>query len=634
MQGWKASDGMRLYGLDRWGADFLSVTPDGDVCIGSKEPFTTLNTVIDQLVTQGIGLPILLRFPDVIQNRIDGLVNAFKKATHAHQYNGQYRGVYPIKVNQERCVVEDVIRAGRPHHFGLEAGSKPELLIVLALLDDPEAIIVCNGYKDSEYIETALMAQQLGRTPFLVVEKPDELELIIDASIRLGVRPHLGVRARLASRGTGRWQSSSGDRAKFGLDVAQMVSLVEQLDSADMLDCLKLLHFHIGSQVSDLSPFQEAISEGTRIYVELAQLGAPMAFLDVGGGLGVDYIGNGSSSAHSVNYSLEEYANVVVSTIRSTTETAGVKHPNIVTEAGRAIVAHHAVLVANVLGVERVGLAGHPELVASGDPEVLTELASILDWLTSETVQQAWDKAIVYRESLTKQFKKGLLDLRQRAVGEELFWCVASSIQEVIEEFESPPESLAHLTELLADTYTTNFSLFQSIPDSWAIGQLFPIMPIHRLNERPERNGVLVDLTCDSDGKINSFVNGKKTLPLHALDGNEYRLGMFLVGAYQEILGDLHNLFGDTHAAHVFLHEDGGFTIDQVERGDTVSQVLNFVHFDGEHLMDCVRTSSSVAVSEGRMTNDQHEQLLQFYADGIEGYTYFEIMPSDKGNQP
>jgi arginine decarboxylase len=633
MQGWTASDGVRLYGLDRWGAGFLSATPEGDVCIGSTEAPTPLNTIIDQLVQQGMGLPILLRFPDVIQNRIDGLAAAFEKATQAHQYKGQYRGVYPIKVNQERCVVEDVIRAGRPHHFGLEAGSKPELLIVLALLDDPEAIIVCNGYKDSEYIETALMAQQLGPTPFLVVEKPDEIELIIDAAVRLGVRPHLGVRARLASRGTGRWKTSSGDRAKFGLDVAQMVSLVEQLDSAGMLDCLKMLHFHIGSQVSDLTPFQEAISEGTRIYVELAKLGAPMGFLDVGGGLGVDYAGHGSNTAHSVTYSLEQYADIVVSTIRSTTDTAKVNHPNIVTEAGRAIVAHHAVLVANVLGVERVGLAGHPELVAQDDPPILENLASILDWLGTDTVQEAWDKAIEFREELTIQFNKGSLDLRQRAVGEELFWCVASSIQDVIEELEPTPESLTHLTELLADTYTTNFSLFQSIPDSWAIGQLFPIMPIHRLHQRPDRNGVLVDLTCDSDGKIDEFVNGKKTLPLHALDGNEYRLGMFLVGAYQEILGDLHNLFGDTHAAHVFLHEDGNFTIDQVEKGDTVNQVLHFVHFDGEALMDRVRDACTSAVNEGRMTTFQHDRLLQFYADGIEGYTYFEPLSPGEGNR-
>ena len=624
MQGWKASDGVRLYGLNRWGAEFLSATDDGDVCIGTTQPFTNLNAIIDQLVEEGMGLPILLRFPDVIQHRIEGLVNAFKKAALKHQYRGQYRGVYPIKVNQERCVVEDIIRSGRPHHFGLEAGSKPELLIVLALLEDPDAVIICNGYKDTEYIETALMAQRMGRRPFLVVEKPDELELIIDASNRLGVRPHLGVRARLASRGTGRWQKSSGDRAKFGLDVAQMVSLVEQLENADMLDCLTLLHFHIGSQMSDLTPFKEAITEGARMYVELAQLGAPMGFFDVGGGLGVDYTGHRANGEHSVNYSLEEYANVVVEILRSTTENAGVSHPNIVTEAGRAIVAHHAVLVANVLGVERVGLAGDPEMVAKDDPSILNDLASILDWLDSKTVQQAWDQAIVYRESLILEFKKGNLNLRQRALGEELFWCVASAIQEVIEELSSPPESLTHLTQLLADTYTTNFSLFQSIPDSWAIGQLFPIMPIHRLNEHPNRNGVLVDLTCDSDGKIDAFVSGKKTLPLHPLDGNEYRLGMFLVGAYQEILGDLHNLFGDTHAAHILLNGEGGFTVDQVERGDTVGQVLNYVHFDVQYLVDCVRKSCTLAVAEGRMTSAQYNQLLQFYTDGVEGYTYFE----------
>ena len=633
MQGWNTSDGVRLYGLERWGAGFLSATPQGEVCVGTNGIHTPLNIIIDELVQQGIGLPILLRFPDVIQNRIDGLTDAFKKAKQVHQYKGQYRGVYPIKVNQERCVVEDVIRAGKPHHFGLEAGSKPELLIVLALLDDPDAIIVCNGYKDSEYIETALMAQQLGRTPFLVVEKPDELELIIEASVRLGVRPNLGVRARLASRGTGRWKTSSGDRAKFGLDVAQMVSLVEHLESADMLDCLKMLHFHIGSQVSDLAPFQEAISEGTRIYVELSQLGAPMEYLDVGGGLGVDYAGDDATSSHSVAYSLQQYADVVVSTICTTTEQANVDHPNIVTEAGRAIVAHHAVLVANVLGIERVGLAGHPEMVAKDDPPILGDLASILDWLNTDTVQSAWNKAIEYREALTNQFNNGALDLRQRAVGEELFWCVASSIQEVIEDLETAPDSLAHLTELLADTYTTNFSLFQSIPDNWAIGQLFPIMPIHRLHQKPDRNSVLVDLTCDSDGKINDFINGKKTLPLHALDGNEYRLGMFLVGAYQEILGDLHNLFGDTHAAHVFLHDEGGFTIDQIERGDTVNQVLHFVHFDGDTLMERVRNACTIAVNEGRMTPSQLDQLVQFYADGIEGYTYFEHLSSSEGSQ-
>ena len=624
MAGWSTTDSAELYGLNTWGSDFLSIRNDGQLCISPNSQAASIQAMVEKLETQGIGLPILFRFPDVIQSRINALAGAFHRAIDLSDYRGAYRGVFPIKVNQECSVVRDVVKAGAHHHMGLEAGSKPELLIVLAELQDPEAIIVCNGYKDTEYIETALLSQRLGRKPFLVVEKPSEVSLILEAAKKLGVRPHLGVRARLSSSGTGRWQSSSGDRAKFGLDVAQIVSMIDDLEAAGMLDCLQLLHFHIGSQISAIRPFKNAVQEGARMYVELVQLGAPMGFLDVGGGLGVDYDGSRSNHGMSINYSIEEYAEDVVATIARITNESKVAHPNIVTEAGRAMVAHHAVLVTEVLGVERIGTTGDPDMVAQDDPQTLIELAEVLGWLDEAHVQPAWHDAQALRAALTTEFNLGMIDLRQRALGEDLYWRIVSEIHTLTQSMPTAPQELEQLSDLLADTYTTNFSIFQSIPDAWAIDQLFPVVPIHRLHEAPDREGTLADLTCDSDGKINHFIGGRRSLPLHSLDGKPYCLGFFLVGAYQEILGDLHNLFGDTHAVHVRLSEDSGFVLEHMETGDTVAEVLKYVHFNPQQLFESVSRAADEAIQSKAMKANEKERFLAVYKDGLQGYTYFE----------
>ncbi len=624
MPPWSTNDSAVLFGVNTWGSEFLSIRADGDLCISPNGRAASLHEMVQSLVKEGISLPILLRFPDVIHSQVDNLAKSFHQAIQQANYRGHYRGVFPIKVNQEKSVVRDVIAAAKTYHMGLEAGSKPELLIVLAELDDPEAIIVCNGYKDAEYIETALMAHRLGRRPFLVVEKPEEVDLIIQASHKLGIRPHIGVRARLASSGTGRWQSSSGDRAKFGLDVTQIISMVEDLEAADMLDCLQLLHFHIGSQISAIRTFKNAVQEAARIYVELVQLGSPMGFFDIGGGLGVDYDGSRSDQEMSVNYNIDEYAEDVVSIIARTADEANIPHPSIVTEAGRAMVAHHAVLVTEVLGVERVGTTGDPDMVSPNDPQPLQDMAEILGWLDEDHVQPAWHDAQALRASITTQFNLGLLDLRQRAVGEELYWRIATEIKLLVGEMDSPPQELDHLSDLLCDTYTANFSIFQSIPDSWAINQLFPIVPIHRLNEPPDREGVLMDLTCDSDGKIDRFIGNRRTLPLHSLDGSPYCLGVFLVGAYQEILGDLHNLFGDTHAVHVRLIAPDGFQFEHIEAGDTVTEVLDYVHFNASELYSRVAKSADQAIASGQMTPAQKSQILDSYRESLGGYTYFE----------
>ena len=624
MPPWSTHDSAALFGVNAWGSEFLSIREDGDLCISPNGATASLHEMVRALSNQGIGLPILLRFPDVIHSQVNKLAQAFQQAMKAHGYRGNYRGVFPIKVNQEQSVVRDVVAAARQHHMGLEAGSKPELLIVLAELDDPEAIIVCNGHKDREYIETALMAQRLGRKPFLVVEKPSEVDLIVQTAKKLGIRPHIGVRARLASSGTGRWQSSSGDRAKFGLDVPQIISLVDDLEAAGMIECLQLLHFHIGSQISAIRAFKGAVQEATRLYVELVRLGAPMGFFDIGGGLGVDYDGSRSDHEMSMNYNIDEYAEDVVSIIARITDEANIAHPTIVTEAGRAMVAHHAVLVTEVLGVERVGTTGDPDMVTPQDPQPVKDMAEILAWLDEDHVQPAWHDAQELRATMTTHFNLGLLDLRQRAVGEELYWRIATEINLLIGDMDHPPQELRHLPALLCDTYTTNFSIFQSIPDAWAINQLFPVVPIHRLNESPDREGVLVDLTCDSDGKIDRFIGNRRSLPLHNLDGSNYYLGFFLVGAYQEILGDLHNLFGDTHAVHVRLHETNGFDFQHIEAGDTVAEVLRHVHFNASELHERISKAADASIAMGNMKPHEKDWLLERYRESLGGYTYFE----------
>jgi arginine decarboxylase len=633
MRAWTIADSAELYGFSTWGRDFLSVADNGNVLVqpnGEGGPWCDLKKLVEDLDRRGIHAPVLLRFPDLLEARVNKLVDAFGKAFQEYDYKGAFRGVYPIKVNQQRHIVEDLIRFFGPHHMGLEAGSKPELLIVLALLSDPDALIICNGYKDNEYIETALMAQKLGRNPILVIEKPGEVEDIIAVASQWDTRPHLGIRSKLASRGSGLWESSAGDAAKFGLTVEEIVKAIDRLREVGLLDCVELLHFHIGSQVTDIRSFKNALKEAGRMYVELHAMGAPLKYFDVGGGLAVDYDGSQTNFHSSANYSVQEYAYDVVAAVHAACAEKEVPHPAIITESGRALVAHHAILVCEVLGVHL-----HPgdeeedngvEL-SDEDPDILRELSDVAKHVSRKNYQEAWHDALEGREEILNRFNLGLLDIRQRAKGENLFWRACHAINRITKGLTYIPDELGGLRRVLADTYFCNFSVFQSVPDSWAVGQLFPVAPIHRLKTKPTRRGILADLTCDSDGKIDKFIDlhdVKDALELHQLDPDKpYYIGVFLVGAYQEILGDMHNLFGDTNAVHVRLGQ-GQYTLEQVLEGDRVSDVLNYVQYDKKELIQRVRNACETALQNETITMEESAHLLKIFSESLEGYTYLE----------
>ncbi len=631
MRSWSTQDSTELYNVRNWGRDYFRVNDAGNVEVtpaGPRQGGIDLKLLVDDLVRRGIQLPLLVRFTDILEHRIRTLATAFKNAIREYEYSGSYRGVYPVKVNQQRHLVEDIVRFSESHHMGLEAGSKPELLIVLALMDDPAALIICNGYKDTEFIETALMAKKLGRNPIIVVEKFSEFKLVCDVSERVGVRPVIGMRAKLATKGAGRWEGSAGDRAKFGLTVGEMVEGVKYLKERGMLDALQLLHFHIGSQVSAIRSIKNALREATQLYTGLVKLGAPMRYFDCGGGLGIDYDGSRSNFESSVNYTVDEYAADVVAAIGAACDEAEVKHPDIITESGRALAAHHSVLVFNVLGVSEFPTAQSIEPVSDDDPDCIIELHELAEAITRKNFQEAWHDAIAAKEEGLTLFNVGQIDLVQRARVEKLYWQACQKILHVVRQQSYVPDDLEPLEKALADTYFGNFSVFQSAPDSWAVQQLFPLMPIHRLNEEPTRKAIIADITCDSDGKIDKFIDlrdVKDTLELHPLRHDEpYYLAMFLVGAYQEILGDLHNLFGDTNAVHVSLDDDGGYSIDHVIEGDTVTEVLSYVQFGKSDLVRRVRRATEQAVKEGRMTLDEAAKMVNTYVGGLEGYTYLE----------
>ena len=632
MRPWKVKDSLELYNVEAWGKEYFSVSAEGRVLVTPRGPrggAIDLYGLVSELEDRGLPLPLLIRFTEIVERRIATLAGAFQKAFKAYDFQGRYRGVYPIKVNQQAHLVADMVRFGRPHHLGLECGSKPELLVVLALLDDPEALIVCNGYKDEEYIETALLAQKLGRNPMIVVEQLAEIPLVLRVAERLGVKPRLGLRAKLSRPGKGRWQTSAGDHAKFGLSTAAIVTAVGQLEAAGQLDTLELLHFHIGSQVTAIRSFQSALREASRLYTELVRLGAPMGYFDVGGGLGVDYDGSRTSYESSVNYSETEYAHHVVAEIASACATAGVAHPNIVTETGRALVAHHSVLVFDVLGRSGHSSEGAPPPVAADAPQLLREMVEVFENVTSKNAQECWHDAVALREDALTAFTMGMLRIEDRAALERAYWQVLGRVREAVRTARYVPDELKALERALADIYFCNFSVFQSVPDAWAIDQLFSCMPIHRLDERPDRRAVLADITCDSDGKLDRFIDLREvraTLELHALrEGEPYLLGIFLVGAYQEILGDLHNLFGDTHAVHVSLDGDDGYVIDHVQEGDTVADVLSHVQYQPRDLLAAVRRASEDALRNGRgFTRQDARLLLRHYREALDGYTYLE----------
>ncbi len=630
LRAWTVRDSYELYQLGAWGGDCYKINDRGELWVkpkGSEGPGFSLPELVEDLRSRGIELPVLLRISDILQRRVQALAGAFKKASKDLAYRGRYRPVFPIKVNQQRDVVEELVEFGREHSLGLEAGSKPELLVVLAHMTNEDGLVICNGYKDESYIETAMLAQKMGLHTIIVVDRFEELETVLEVSERWNLRPHLGVRAKLASRGAGKWQESGGEKSKFGLTAAEMIKVIERLQKADKLDCLELVHFHIGSQITAIRAIKDALQEATRFYTELYELGAGLKFLDVGGGLAVDYDGSKTNFHSSANYSLQEYANDVIYAVQQACDEKEIPHPDIVSESGRALTAHHAVLIFDVLGVSTQAIDVPGQItVETEEYQTIANLQQCLRGISRKNFQETYHDALQLKEEAISLFNLGYLDLKGRALAENLFWAICARIQEIVRQLDYVPEELHGLERALADTYYCNFSLFQSAPDHWAVKQLFPTMPIHRLGERPERRAILADLTCDSDGKVDKFIDlrdVKSVLEVHPITpGVPYYLGMFLVGAYQEILGDLHNLFGDTNAIHVSLDPEHGYSIERVIEGDTVTEVLSYVQYEKQDLVRRMRRRLEAALRAGRVNIRESKHLMRRYEEGLAGYTY------------
>ncbi len=630
LRAWTVRDAIDLYNVHGWGRDFFSVNEAGHVEVtpaGPGSPKIDLKELVDDLRSRGCNVPLLIRFSDILRTRVQQLCGSFQQAIVENDYRGSYRGVYPIKVNQQRHVVEELIEYGKPYNLGLEAGSKPELLVALALQDNPEALILCNGYKDKAYIETALLARKLGRQVVITMDRLGELDTILMASRELDIRPVIGVRARLSTKGAGKWVESTGDRSKFGLTTAEMVATVERLSAEGMLDCLQLLHFHIGSQITAIRAIKDALQEAGRIFVELYALGAKMRYVDCGGGLGVDYDGSQTNFHSSVNYTLQEYAADVVSQMAEACNAKGVPHPDIVTESGRALVAHHSVLIFNVLGSNEILIGQLPASLEQGEHRIIQRLYETYDGISRKNFLEAYHDTLQLKEEGITAFNLGVLDLKQRARVEQIFWATCERILKIVRELPYVPDDLEALEKQLSDTYYCNFSLFQSLPDHWAVRQLFPTMPIDRLNKAPTRRAVLADLTCDSDGKMDEFIDLKDVkhfLELHSPNGEPYYIASFLVGAYQEILGDLHNLFGDTDAVHVRLDGDD-YRVDHVVEGDSVTEVLAYVQYSKDDLVSRVRRAVEDALREKRLTPAESGRLMRRYEEALDGYTYLSV---------
>lgn len=632
MSGWNSEKSAAIYGINNWGNGYFRVNSQGNVSVtpnSTNGPGVDLYELTQDLLDRGIRTPIMIRFPDIIKARVDLINSCFQKAFAEHSYKGQYCGVYPIKVNQQRHLVQEIVKYGRQYKLGLECGSKPELLVVLALMNTPEALIICNGFKDYEYIETAILSQKLGRNTIIVVDRKDELKLIIDCAKKFNMRPKIGFRAKLYTQGAGKWVDSSGARSKFGLTAMEIMDGVETLKKEGMLDCLELLHFHIGSQVPTINSIKSSLKEGARFYTELFHMGAGLKYIDVGGGLGVDYDGTGATDS-SINYSEQEYANDIVSVLQTSCDEKGVPHPSIVSESGRFLVAHHSVLVFNVLGVNHLYKNEPPRPTVKADPSIMQDLQYIYEKVNKDNLNECFNDLTQAKQESLQLFTYGVLSLEQRAWCETMHFAIATKMIALSKDNPDAEDILQSLSQEMCDTYFCNFSLFQSVPDSWAVGQLFPVMPIHKLNEAPTSEATLADLTCDSDGKIEKFIDTnntgsyKKTTAIHNFKENEpYFLGVFLTGAYQEILGDLHNLFGDTDAVHVSLSE-AGYIIEHYVPGDTVTEVLSYVQYDRTSMVDSVRQATEDSIQKGNITKQEAKLLIKHYEEGLSGYTYLE----------
>jgi arginine decarboxylase len=630
MRKWRVEDSGELYNIKGWGVDYFSINGKGNITVTPQKNGISvdLKELLDELILRDVSTPVLIRFPDILDDRIISISSCFSKASEEYGYKAQNFIIYPIKVNQMRPVVEEIVSHGKKFNIGLEAGSKPELHAVIAINTDPESLIICNGYKDEDYVELALLAQKMGKRIFIVVEKLNELKLITTIAKRLKVKPNIGIRIKLASIGSGKWEESGGDISKFGLTSSELLEAIDFIEKNKMRNCIRLIHFHIGSQVTKIRRIKTALREASQFYVQLRKLGFNVEFVDIGGGLGVDYDGTGSSNSESsVNYTLQEYVNDSVSTFVDASNKNNIPHPNVITESGRSLTAHHSVLVFEVLETATLSEWNPEEEPNENDHELVRELYSLWDHFNQQRMLETWHDAQQIREEALDRFSLGLIDLKTRAQIERLFWSVARRVYQIAGKSRHVPEELRQISRILSDKYFCNFSLFQSLPDAWAIDQIFPIMPIHRLNEQPTISATIQDMTCDSDGKIDNFIstrNSSHYLPVHPLKIREpYYMGVFLVGAYQEILGDLHNLFGDTNAVHVSVDENG-YNIDQVIDGETIAEVLDYVQYNPKKMVRTVESWVTTSVKAGIISLEEGREFLSNYRSGLYGYTYLE----------
>jgi len=630
MKKWTIEESRDLYNIEGWGAGYFDVNNAGHIVVkphrNGKEEID-LKHLVEDIQARGYALPALIRFSDILKSSITSLAGGFTKAIEEYGYTGRYHGVYPIKVNQQRQVVEEIVKFGRPYNFGLEAGSKPELHAILAIMDNPSAVIICNGYKDEPFIRLALLGQKLGRQVFIVVEKLDELDIIIDVARELGVEPNIGLRIKLVSAGSGRWASSGGEYSKFGLNAMELVEALKIAEKENILQHIKLIHFHLGSQITNIRRIKSSLKEVGRFYAELMRAGCNIQYIDVGGGLGVDYDGTRSTFHSSTNYTVQEYANDVVYHLLEVCEAENLPHPHIISESGRAMTAYHSILVANVVDVTSFPEWNSAITLDENAPEVVREIHDVLEATSNKNLTESWHDAVHLKEESQNQFLMGLISLSERALAERIFWGICRKIEKLATRLKFMPDEIKSLKKTLADKYFCNFSVFQSVPDSWAIDHVFPIVPLQRLNEEPTREATLEDLTCDSDGRIDTFIGShrgtEKTLRVHALEpGEVYQLGIFMVGAYQEILGDLHNLFGDTNAFHVSLKEDGSLHYEEIIEGEDVTDVLDYVQFRADELAGRVAGFLISAVEKGNLSQKEADHFLAFYKEGLNGYTY------------
>ncbi|MCL2260698.1 MAG: biosynthetic arginine decarboxylase [Fibromonadales bacterium] len=631
MRKWTIDDSRELYNVKGWGISYFNINELGHATVAPLKddgPTIDLADIMRELSRKDIATPVLLRFPDILDSRIEKINNCFEKAIEEYKFQGNFYNVFPIKVNQQRTVLEEVLQHGKKFNIGLEAGSKSELHAVLANVDNPKSLIVCNGYKDEDFIELALLAQKMGKKIYLVVEKFSELVLIIKLSKRLKVKPNIGIRIKLASSGSGHWEESGGYQSKFGLGSSELIDALQYIKNRGFSDSVKLIHFHLGSQITNIRHIKSGLREIAQFYAEINSLGFNIEFVDVGGGLGVDYDGTNSTHSSSVNYSVQEYANDVVYAIAETCERLSLAHPNIIAESGRALTAHHSLLVFDVL--ERTAPAYFEDAkmeITSESLDVLKDLHSIYKSLVQKNLNESWHDTVQFHDDVLNSFRMGTINLENRAIAERLFWSIARKAHRIAKDMRHPPYELEVLPKLLAEKYFGNFSLFQSLPDAWAIDQVFPIMPIQRLNEEPTVEVTIQDITCDSDGKIELFVNRgeiSRTLPLHTLKENEpYYLGVYLVGAYQEILGDLHNLFGDTNVVHIGCKRDS-YEIEKIIAGESVSDVLEYVNFSDKVLVRTMENWVKDAIQDGKISKQEGREFLSIYRSGLYGYTYLE----------